>query len=130
MTDPTTPMRRYTIVTACVMAAYVALNVAAIFGALDGLAPAARVGFAMLVALPIAAQIWITLVTMRDSDEFVRALLARRFIIAAGAAFALFSAWGFAESYAEAPHAPGWMIYPLFWALYGFVAPFVRSTKL
>jgi len=42
---------------------------------------------------------------------------------------ALFSGWGFGESFAGAPHAEGWMIYPLFWALFGCVAPMVRSSN-
>jgi hypothetical protein len=41
---------------------------------------------------------------------------------------ALFSGWGFAESYAAASHAPGWLIYPLFWGVFGLVGPFVRSS--
>lgn len=72
---------------------------------------------------------WATLALMNESDEFVRALTARRFIVAAGLAMALFSAWGFMESYGDAPHAPGWLIYPLFWGLFGLVSPFVKSTR-
>ena len=41
---------------------------------------------------------------------------------------ALFSAWGFGESYARAPHAPGWLIYPLFWGVFGVVSPFIRTS--
>jgi hypothetical protein len=77
----------------------------------------------------VAGQIWTTLALMDESDEFVRALTARRFIVAAGLSMALFSAWGFAESYADAPHAPGWFIFPLFWLAFGVVSPFVRSTR-
>ena len=66
---------------------------------------------------------------MRDSDEFVRAVTAKQFIVSAGVAMAAFSAWGFGESFAGAPHAEGWMIYPLFWAVFGCVAPFIRSSN-
>ena len=52
-----------------------------------------------------------------------------RGVTATGVAFAVFCVWGFAESYADAPHAPGWLIYPLFWAAFGVVSPFVRTSR-
>jgi hypothetical protein len=66
---------------------------------------------------------------MNDSDEFVRALTAKRFIVASGLAMALLSGWGFMESYGGAAHAPGWLIYPLFWGLFGLISPFIRSSR-
>ena len=127
---PQTPAhRRYAARTAAFMSGYVALNVAAIFGAFDDLRRPGAWVFALAVAAPVAGQIWATLAFMRDSDEFVRALTAKRFILASGLAMALFSAWGFTESYAAAPHAPGWLVYALFWACYGLVTPFVRTTR-
>lgn len=128
MSETTPALRRYIAVTFAAMAVYVAMNSAAMAGALEGLDQPALYVFAGLVSLPIFAQIWATVVAMRDSDEFMRAVMAKRFILAAGGAFALFSAWGFAESFAGAPHAPGWLVYPLFWGLYGLVTPFVRSS--
>jgi hypothetical protein len=121
--------RRYRFRTAAFMSGYVAVNVAAIAGAFDDRSAPGSYALALAVAAPIAGQIWATLALMRDTDEFVRALMAKRFIIASGAAMALFSAWGFLESYAFAPHIPGWMIYPLFWLAYGAVSPFVRTTR-
>ena len=91
--------------------------------------PVAAWALALVVAAPVAGQIWATLALMKESDEFVRALTAKQFIVSAGVAMALFSAWGFAESYAHAPHAQGWLIYPLFWAVYGLVSPFIRSSR-
>lgn len=121
--------RRYLVRTTLFMGGYVAINVAAILGAFDDIGRVGGLILGLAVAAPVAGQIWATLALMKESDEFVRALMARRFIIAAGLAMALFTAWGFLESYGEAPHAPGWMIYALFWALYGAVAPFVRETR-
>jgi hypothetical protein len=121
--------RRYAFRTAGFVAGYVGINLAAIFGAFDDLQAPGTWAFAAAVAAPVAGQIWATLALMADSDEYVRALTAKRFILASGLAMALFSAWGFAESYADARHVPGWMIYPLFWAAYGVVSPFVRTTR-
>ncbi len=121
--------RRYIRRTAAFMTGYAAINLAAITGAFDDIGARAAWVLALAVAAPVAGQIWAVLVWMRDSDEFVRALAAKRFIIAAGAAMALFSAWGFLETYAGAAHAPGWLIYPLFWAAFGLVTPLVRNSR-
>ncbi len=112
------------------MGVYVAINMAAIVGVFDALqgTPAAWL-LAAAVSVPIGGQIWATLSLMKESDEFVRALTAKQFIVAAGVAMALFSAWGFAESYADAPHAPGWFVYVLFWAAFGLISPFIRSSN-
>lgn len=121
--------RRYLIRTTLFMGGYSAANLAAIFGAFDDIGQTAAYLLALAIAAPVAGQIWATLALMRDSDEFVRAITAKRFILASGLAMALLSAWGFMESYAQAPHAPGWLIYPLFWAVFGVVSPFVRTSR-
>ena len=121
--------KRYVIRTNLFMAGYVAVNIAAITGAFDQIiGTSAGVVLGLCVAAPIAGQLWATLALMNESDEFVRALTAKRFIIASGLSMALFSGWGFAESYGGAWHAPGWLIYPLFWGLFGLVSPFVKSS--
>ena len=122
--------RRYIVRTMAFMSGYVAVNVLAIFGAFDEIIgkPVAW-ALALAVAAPVAGQIWATLALMHESDEFVRGVVAKQFIVASGVAMALFSAWGFAESYANAPHAPGWMIYPLFWAVFGCVTPLIRTSR-
>ena len=122
--------RRYVVRTMAFMSGYVAINVAAIFGAFDDIgSPVAAWALALAVSAPVIGQIWATLALMRESDEFVRAVTAKQFILAAGIAMAIASVWGFGESYADAYHLPGWIIYPLFWACFGVVAPFVRSSR-
>ena len=122
--------RRYVVRTMAFMSGYVAINVAAIFGAFDDIgSPVAAWTLALAVSAPVIGQIWATLALMRESDEFVRAVTAKQFILAAGLAMAIASVWGFGESYADAYHLPGWIIYPLFWACFGVVAPFVRSSR-
>jgi putative oxidoreductase len=126
---PDAANRRYTIRTILFFSGYVAVNAAAMAGAFDD---ARGVGAALLglaVAAPVAGHIWATLSLIQQGDEFVRALAAKRFILASGAAMALASAWGFLESYAHAPHVPGWMVYPVFWLCFAAVSPFVRSTR-
>ena len=126
----TTANRRYVVRTMAFMSGYVAINVAAIFGAFDDIAsPVAAWALALSVSAPVVGQIWATLSLMRESDEFVRAVTAKQFILASGLAMAIASVWGFGESYADAYHIPAWIIYPLFWACFGLVAPFVRSSR-
>jgi putative oxidoreductase len=121
---------RYVRRTMAFMSGYVAINVAAIFGAFDDISsPVAAWLLALSVSAPVVGQIWATLALMKESDEFVRALTAKQFILAAGAAMAIASVWGFGESYADAYHVPAWMIYPLFWACFGVISPFVRSSR-
>ena len=123
--------RRYVIRTMAFMIPYMAICIAMMttdaFDEVIG-RPAGWV-LAAAVSAPVIGQIWATLALMRESDEFVRAVTAKQFILAAGIAMAIASVWGFGESYADAYHLPGWIIYPLFWACFGLVAPFVRSSR-
>lgn len=121
--------RRYTLRTAAFMSGYAAINMAAIAGAFDDLRGPGAWLMGLAVAAPVAGQIWATIALMNEADEFVRALTAKRFIVASGLAMAILSAWGFLESYAQAPHVPGWMIYPLFWAMFGLASPFIRTSR-
>lgn len=126
----TPAQKRYVVRTLAFMGVYSLLMVAIIFGAFDQIqkTPAAWL-LALAVSAPIGGQIWTTLAYMRESDEFVGAVMAKQFILSAGIAMALFTAWGFAESFAGAPHAEGWLIYPLFWAVQGVTAPFLKSSR-
>jgi putative oxidoreductase len=121
--------RRYLVRTSAFMGGYMAVNVAAIAGAFDRIigTPAGSL-LGLAVAAPVAGHIWATVKLLNETDEFVRALTAKRFVVAAGLAMAVFSAWGFAETYGTAPHAPGWLIYPLFWFLFAVVTPLIRTS--
>lgn len=130
--NPTTPAgRRYILRTLGFMGAYVGICVALMTtDLLDGVI-GRPVGWVLagVIAAPVAGQIWATLALMRESDEFVRGVTAKQFIVAAGLAMAAATVWGFGESFAGAPHVPAWLIYPLFWAAFGLVAPFIRSSN-
>jgi fatty acid desaturase len=98
--------------------------------AFDGLIgePAGWV-LAAAVSAPVIGQIWATLALMRESDEFVRAMTAKQFIVAAGIAMAVAVFWGFGETFADAPHLPAWLVYAVFWAAFGMAAPLIRSSR-
>ncbi len=121
--------QRYIIHTLTLMSLYVILNVAAIFGVVDHLSRMLTWVFALAVAFLVIGQIWATMVYMRDADEFLRGITARRFIAAAGITMAIYSTWGFLEVYAGAVSAPTCMIFGIFWGAFGAVSPFIRSTR-
>ena len=130
-TSGTAAHRRYTLRTLAFMTPYAAICVAMMTTNLfDGvMGRPAGWALAAVVSAPVIGQIWATLSLMRESDEFVRGLTAKQFILAAGVAMAIAVFWGFGESFAGAPHLPAWLIYPLFWAAYAATSPFIRSSR-
>jgi putative oxidoreductase len=128
MTTPSETNKKYLVRAFLFLGAYVALNVAAITGAFDDMKPRGAWGFSLVVASPVIGHIWSYLAWMRNSDEFVRALTAKRFIVATGVTLAITSIWGFLELYAKAPHVSAAMVYPLLWAAFGIVTPFIRTS--
>ena len=84
---------------------------------------------AALPAVPVAGMMMAVLKRMNSADEFVRALMAKRFVIAAGLTFVGCAVWGFLESFARAPHVELWLVFPAFWAAFGLVSPFVKTTR-
>ncbi|MEH6699157.1 MAG: hypothetical protein V7672_10690 [Brevundimonas sp.] len=125
----TSAAKAYTFRTVFFMLGYVVALVLAVGGALDTIGGVSGWVLAAAVAAPVAGQIWATLVFIRDSDEFVAGVTAKRFILAAGMTFALSVFWGFAEKFAEAPHVEGWWVYVVFWGLMGFMPIFIRSSR-
>lgn len=125
----TSAAKAYTFRTVFFMLGYVAALVLAVGGALDAIGGVSGWVLAVAVAAPVAGQIWATLAFIRDSDEFVAGVTAKRFILAAGLTFALSVFWGFAEKFAGAPHVEGWWVYVVFWGLMGFMPLFIRSSR-
>jgi hypothetical protein len=125
----TSAAKAYTFRTVFFMLGYVVALVLAVSGALDAIGGVSGWVLAAAVAAPVAGQIWATLAFIRDSDEFVAGVTAKRFILAAGMTFALSVFWGFAEKFAEAPHIEGWWVYVVFWGLMGFMPMFIRSSR-
>lgn len=121
--------RRYVAGTILSMSVYVALIVmVSWFPGLEGAPQWLVIAGALAPSLAICAQLWVVLRYLRESDEYVRMLLAKRFIVAALLAFGGATIYGFLETFAEAPHMPMWVIYPGFWGAFGLVSPFVRTT--
>lgn len=108
--------------------AYLAFNIAAITGAFEGARSPATWGLAFVVSAPVLGLIWTHLSWLRESDEFIRAVHAKRFIVATGIALAISSAWGFLEIYAGTTHISPALILPLIYSFYFLTTPFIRTS--
>nr|WP_314433247.1 hypothetical protein [uncultured Brevundimonas sp.] len=83
----------------------------------------------ILPGVAITAQLVFTLDLFRRTDEFLRALMAKRFIVASCLTFAIWSVWGFLETFAGVTHLPGWLAYAVMWFFFGASALFIKSSK-
>jgi len=94
------------------MIAYVLL----LFGAnwlRDTVQPAGPFAFflAILPALPLIGVIWaIGRLLVEETDEYLRSLHVRQFLIATGFMLVIVCVWGFLESFDQVPHIP------MYWA--------------
>ncbi len=84
--------------------------------------------FAVMPALPVGGCIWVILRYMTKCDEYFRAILAKRFIVATGITLFVCTAYGFLENYANLQHFDLYYVWVLFWMSFGVVSPFVRSS--
>ena len=82
-----------------------------------------------LVAVSVAAQFVAAYRLVAAQDEFVRAITVKQGIAAAGVTITLAVFWGLAQQFLAAPQVPMWVIYPLFWGMYGVVSPFIRTSR-
>lgn len=123
------PDREYRIGLSAWMVAYAALLTLSIL-IIRAQSPQGLLLYALAVApsLPIGGTIWQMLRYMDRCDEYVRAIVTRRFVLATGVTLFLCTAWGFLESNAGLPHVDLYLVYPLFWGSFGVASAFVRQA--
>ncbi|RAK51569.1 hypothetical protein [Phenylobacterium deserti] len=107
--------------------AFLGLIALAVFGRSQGWPAPVLVLIALGPAAIAARQFRLAWRLVRDEDEFVRGLLARRMLAAASGAIVLAIAWSGLEM-VGAPHLPAWLLYPLVWGLFGMVTPLISGT--
>jgi len=83
---------------------------------------------AVLPALPIGGTIVVFLRYIDKVDEYVRGVILKRFILATGLTLFGCTAWGFLEDNAGTQHMSLWMVFPIWWALFGFSCIFYRKV--
>lgn len=120
--------KKYYLRAALFMAGYTFFLIGSFTGAFDDIKPGAGWGLALAAAAPIAGHLWALLAWIHDSDEFVRALAAKRFMVTTGIVLASVSAWSLLEMHAHAAHLPGVLIVPFFWVVWLMVSPFIRTS--
>lgn len=84
---------------------------------------------AVLPALPIGGTIIVFLRYIDQVDEYVRGVVLKRFILATGLMLFLCTAWGFLEDNAGLHHVSLYLIYPLWWMLFGAVSAIFRKAS-
>ena len=83
----------------------------------------------LIVGASVAAQFLAAYRLIAHQDEYIRAITAKRIIAATGLTVTAAVLWGLAEQFLGMPILPMWVIYPLFWGLFGAVTPFIRDTR-
>lgn len=116
------------------MTIWMVLYVAALFGSITLIQSQAPTGpllyvLAVLPALPIGGTILTFLDYIERVDEYLRAILVRRFIIATGLTLFICTAWGFLENNAGAHQVSLYLVYPLFWGLFGATSLILRKAS-
>jgi hypothetical protein len=131
VTTPAAAMRAYAAGIAFWMVAYAAILVGVILAIQQGLVPPGPIRYAVALApsVPIAGVIFVAARYLREADEYLRAMMARRILWASGATFVLTTAWGFLEELAGAPHIALYWVFTVFGAFVGLSALFVRSAR-
>ena len=84
---------------------------------------------AVLPALPVGGTIWVFLRYIDKVDEYVRSVVTKRFILATGLTLFVCTAWGFLENNAGAHEFSLYLVYPLWWGLFGLSRQIYRNAQ-
>jgi len=127
--NPTWPTNwRYTLGAIAAWMLFLACVTGVTVGRASGWPLAVLVFLALVPAVTVALQFRAAYRLIAAQDEFVRALTLKRMVVAAAAAIALATAWSVMELIGL-PRLPAWLIYPLFWGLFGIATPLIRDTR-
>ena len=128
--DNTPAGRQYVRGTMASMGVYVVTIFAAAFASRSGsVHGAAMIGLSLLPGLAIVGQIVVTLNYLRQADEYLKAVLARRLIIACMATLAIFTVWGFLETFSGFEGPVGWAAYCIMWGMFGLLSCFEKFAS-
>jgi hypothetical protein len=84
---------------------------------------------AMLPPLGVGGCLWaVGRYFEEEPDEFIRVVHVRTAIGAIGLTLFVVTAWGFLGQYAGVWTPPLYLVFPLFWASFALVQPFVRRA--
>lgn len=83
----------------------------------------------LVLAASVALQFAAAWRLIAAQDEYVRAITGKRVIVAAGVTLTVAVFVGLAIQFLRVPALPMWLLYPLFWGVYGMVTPLIRDTR-
>lgn len=83
---------------------------------------------AIFLAATVALQFAAAYRLIAVQDEYVRAITGKRIIVAAGATLVVAVFAGLAIQFLAMPALPMWLLYPLFWGVFGMVTPLIRTS--
>lgn len=128
--DATTNGRSYARGTMLTMGLYVLGILAAALAVRSGnVHGVALIALALVPGFAIVGQIGVTLNYLLKADEFLKALTARRLIIASMGTLAIFTVWGFLETFAGVEGPAAWAAYCIMWGLYGVISCVERFAQ-
>lgn len=119
---------RYVVGAIGAWALFLACVVAVAVGENAGWPRVTLVVLALIPAITVAVQFVAAYRLITAQDEFVRALTVKRMVVSAGLSITLATAWSVLEL-TGLPHLPAWLIYPLFWGLFGLLTPVIRDAR-
>jgi len=126
MTNASPWSRRYTIGSVLNWIAFVAAVALLSWAALPGAAVALLVS---VMILSVALQFLAAFRAIARADEFVRALALKGIVAAAGITMVAAVAAGLGAQFLGLPAVPLWLVYPLFWGVFGALSPFIRDSR-
>ena len=109
------------------------LYVAALFGSIASIQHQHPTGpllyiLAVLPALPIGGTIVVFHRYIAEVDEYIRAVVVRRFVTATGATLFLTTAIGFLENGTGKTIMPLYLVYPMFWMMFAVASLIHRKA--
>jgi len=124
------PNARYTIGILVTMTAYVAILMSSIW-MIQHRHPTGPWLYALSIApaLPVGGAIVVFHRYIAEVDEYVRAVVVRRFITATGATLFITTAVGFLENGTDRTFMPLYFVYPCFWAMFAVACLIHRQAR-
>ncbi len=107
---------------------FLAAVYALVVGRRAGWPEPAMLALSLAPAVTVALQFLAAYRRIAAEDEFVRALTAKRMIFAAAVSLTLATGWSVGE-FAGLPHLPAWLVYPLFWGMFGVATPLIQRSQ-
>lgn len=83
----------------------------------------------VLIAGSVLGQFAVAYRSIAAMDEYWRALTFKQGIAAAGVTISIAVLWGFADQFLAVSAFPMWIVYPLFWGVFGALTPFIKTSR-